>query len=114
MSEQKKNCLFCEIAARKEQAEVVYQNEQVMAFKDIEPKAPTHLLIAPKQHISSLKEAESEHQQLLGEMMLTAKKLARERDAEGYKLVVNVGEKGGQMIKHIHLHLLIGEPKQWP
>lgn len=109
-----KDCLFCKIAEGEEEADIVYEDDQVVAFKDINPKAPTHLLIIPKQHITSLKEAEEEHQQLLGKLMLTAKQIAADKDAAGYKLVMNTGEKGGQMVEHLHLHLLIGKPKQWP
>ena len=108
------DCLFCKIAKGEEDADVVYEDEDVIAFKDVNPKAPTHLLIVPKQHISSLKEAKEKHQQLLGKLMLTAKKIAAEKDADGYKLAMNVGKKGGQIVEHIHLHLLIGEPKSWP
>lgn len=108
------DCLFCKIAKGEEEADVVYEDEKVTAFKDVNPKADTHLLVVPKQHISSLKEAEEEHQQLLGKLLLTAKKLAAERDAEGYKLAMNVGEEGGQMVEHLHLHLLIGEVKEMP
>jgi len=108
------DCLFCKIAKGEEEAEIVYEDDQVVAFKDINPKASTHLLLIPKQHIASLKEAQEEHQQLLGKLMLTAKEIADDKDAAGYKLVMNVGEKGGQMVEHLHLHLLIGKPKQWP
>ena len=108
------DCLFCKIAKGEEDADVVYEDEETVAFKDINPKAPTHLLIVPKQHIETLNDAEQEHQQLLGKLMLTAKKVAQEQGADNYKLAMNVGEKAGQQIEHIHLHLLIGEPKQWP
>jgi len=107
-----KDCLFCKIANKEQQSEVVYDDQEVIAFKDIKPKAPVHLLIIPKKHVPSLKQAED--QQLLGKLMLTAKEIAQEREAEGYKLVFNVGQEGGQLVNHLHLHLLIGEPKQWP
>lgn len=108
------DCLFCKIAEGEEEADVVHENEKVIAFKDIDPKAPTHIVIAPKQHISSLKEAQQNHRELLGKVMLTAQEIAADKNADGYKLVMNVGEKGGQMVEHLHLHLLIGKPKQWP
>ncbi|MEF8846964.1 MAG: histidine triad nucleotide-binding protein [Candidatus Paceibacterota bacterium] len=108
------DCLFCKIAKGKEDADIVYEDEDMVAFKDVEPKAPTHILVAPKKHIPTLKEAEEQHEELLGKLVLTAKNIAEEREADGYKLVMNVGEEGGQLIKHIHIHLLIGKPKQWP
>lgn len=108
------DCLFCKIAQGEKEADVVYEDSGFVAFKDIEPKAPTHLLIVPKQHLTSLKQAKPEHQELLGGMLLTAKKIAAEREAEGYKLVMNVDKEGGQFVEHIHIHLLIGKPEQWP
>ncbi len=108
------DCLFCKIAKGEEDADVVFENEEVIAFKDINPKASTHVLIVPKKHISSLKKIEEEHQQLLGKLMLVAKKIAAEKDADGYKVIMNVGESGGQQVEHIHLHLLIGEVKGLP
>lgn len=108
------DCLFCKIAKGEEDADVIFEDEEVIAFKDINPKASTHVLIVPKKHISSLKKVEEEHQQLLGKLMLVAKKIAVDNDADGYKVVMNVGKSSGQYVEHIHLHLLIGEVKGLP
>lgn len=107
-------CLFCQIANKEKEADIVYEDDQVIAFKDINPKAPTHIVVASKKHISSLNQMKNEHKQLLGEMILAAKKIAKQKNVPGYKLVFNVGEEGGQFINHFHFHLLIGKPKQWP
>lgn len=108
------DCLFCKIANHEKDADVVYEDKDVIAFKDANPKASTHLLIVPKQHIETLNDAQQEDQELLGKLMLTAKKIAKEQGADSYKLAMNVGKAAGQQIEHIHLHLLIGEVKQWP
>jgi len=108
------DCLFCKIADKEEEADIIYEDEEFIAFKDIEPKAPEHILVMPKEHVDSVKELKTEHKKLAGKLILTAKKIAEEKDAEGYKIVFNVGKEGGQLIQHIHLHLLIGKPKTWP
>ncbi len=104
------DCLFCSIADRKIPANVVYEDDQVMAFHDINPVAPVHVLIIPKKHISSLNEAEGHDQELLGHILLTAGKLAAELGiAEaGYRLITNTGPNGGQVIFHLHFHLIGG------
>ncbi len=102
-----KDCIFCKIIKKEEKADIIHENDNFVVFKDISPKAPIHLLIAPKRHIKSVKELEDKD--LAGEMILLAKKIGEENNLEGYKLVINVGEKGGQIINHIHLHFLGGE-----
>ena len=99
-------CIFCNIANKQAQAEIVYEDERFFVFPDIHPKAPVHLLIVPKKHIPSLREVEEKDTELMGEMLLVAKKVGRERDMKGYKLQMNVGKEGGQEIDHIHLHFL--------
>ena len=90
-------------------ADIIYENEQVVAFKDIHPKAPLHFLIIPKKHIPSVDHLEEEDKELMGELVLSAKKIAKEQGVSAaYKLVFNVGRAGGQIIDHIHLHLLAG------
>ena len=103
-------CLFCGIASGKVPTNVVYEDEKLIAFRDIQPQAPTHLVIIPKAHIFSLNELRNEHQDLLGKLVLLAKDLAnKERIAsKGYRLTVNCGNEGGQVIPHLHFHLLGG------
>ena len=110
------DCLFCKIVAGDIPATNVYEDEQVIAFNDIDPKAPTHMLIIPKQHISTLNDVEESHKALIGHMVYTAKNLAKEHehDADGYRLVMNCNEEGGQTVYHIHMHLLAGRQMDWP
>lgn len=104
------NCLFCQIAQGKEKADIVYQNDELIVIKDINPKAPVHLLIIPKKHIQSINQLTEEDGPLISQMIFLAKRLAQEQGiAEtGYRLTFNVGRGGGQLIDHLHLHLLGG------
>ena len=103
-------CLFCKIANKEAPAEMVYEDGLFAAFKDINPKAPVHILIVPKKHIVSVNDLGEADKPMLGELFLAAKKIAKERGVmdKGYKLVFNVGRGGGQIIDHLHLHLLGG------
>lgn len=105
------NCIFCKIAKKEIPAEIVYEDEKILAFKDIEPKAPVHILIIPKLHIPSVDHLGKEDKELIGELFLTAKKLAKEFkiDKTGYRLIFNVGKDAGQTVEHLHLHLMGGE-----
>lgn len=87
-------------------AEIAYEDDKVLAFKDINPEAPLHLLIIPKKHISSVDHVEIEDKTLMGELILAAQKIAREKNLKGYRLRINVGRPAGQIIDHLHLHLL--------
>ena len=100
------NCLFCKIANKEIPSEIVYEDDKVIAFKDANPQAPVHLLIIPKKHIPSVDHIEIEDKSLMGELILTAQKIAKEKNLKGYKLQINVGRAGGQLIDHLHLHLL--------
>ena len=102
--------IFDKIIARDIPADILYEDEQVLAFKDIAPKAPIHALIIPKKPIATLNDTQPEDQALLGHMMLTAAKLAKQLgiDESGYKVQMNINEGGGQVVFHIHLHLLGG------
>lgn len=103
-------CLFCRIVAAEIPAAVVYQDELVMVFKDIHPKAPVHLLMIPKKHIDSLQQLQPEDQALMGHMMLLLPKIAAEQGLEeGFKTQIHTGVAGGQEVFHLHLHLL-GRP----
>lgn len=104
-------CIFCQIASHKIPAEIVYEDDQVIAFKDIKPSAKIHLLIVPKIHFASNNEVKIGFEPLLGRLFGIAKDLAKKQaiDQSGYKLVVNVGPDGGQIVNHFHVHLLGGE-----
>lgn len=103
------DCIFCQIANKKRNADIVFENEIVTAFKDINPKAPVHILIVPKKHIPTINDVPREDAKLIGDMIISAKDIAKNfKIDDGYKLMFNVGRAGGQIIDHIHLHLLGG------
>lgn len=108
------NCLFCEIANKEKLSDIIYEDKDFLAFKDINPRAPLHILIIPKKHIESVDHLEDKDKKLMGELFLVVKKIAREKNLKGYKLVFNVGRKAGQLIEHLHLHLLAGTPVELP
>jgi histidine triad (HIT) family protein len=109
------DCLFCKIVAGTIPATRVYEDELCLAFPDINPQAPTHLLVIPKEHIASQAKALAEHKELLGHLMSVAADLARsEKLDRGYRVVVNTGDDGGQTVQHLHLHLLGGRHMGWP
>ena len=103
-------CLFCKIVSHEQNAEIVYEDKKIVVFKDINPKAPVHLLIVPKKHIDSINELEETDRELISDMIFLAKKLALRYkiSKKGYRLTFNVGRGGGQIIDHIHLHLMGG------
>lgn len=103
------DCIFCDIVQKNIPAKLVYEDEQAIAFEDIHPKAPIHLLVVPKTHLTSLAHASAEQQQLLGHLLLVVQKLAQDKKIAGYKTVINTGREGGQVIDHLHLHLLAGQ-----
>jgi histidine triad (HIT) family protein len=104
------DCIFCKIVAGEIPSDKLYEDEELIAFRDINPQAPIHILIIPKLHIASINELTTEHQKLMAGLILAAKKLAdRENIANsGYRLVLNCGQDGGQAVAHLHLHLLGG------
>ena len=109
------SCLFCKIIDGSIPSTRVYEDDQCIAFADIHPQAPVHVLIVPREHIGSLAEAGSEHGPLLGHLLSTAKELARQKGlSNGYRTVINTGSDGGQTVDHLHLHLLGGRPMHWP
>jgi histidine triad (HIT) family protein len=110
------NCLFCKIAQGEMPTAVVFENDQIMAFRDLNPQAPKHVLIIPKRHIATINEAQEDDQALLGAMILAAKHIAQAEglSEEGYRLVFNTNPNGGQTVFHIHLHLLGGRQMTWP
>lgn|SRR3990167_2994933 len=110
-----KDCLFCKIADGKI-GEWIYQDDQVVAFNDITPQAPHHVLIIPRRHITTLNDATANDEALLGHLILVAKKIAHEKQIAdtGYRLVLNCNRNGGQTMFHVHLHLLGGRNMHWP
>ena len=104
------DCIFCQIVAGKIPSEIIYQDEELIAFRDINPQAPTHLLIIPRKHIPSLAQLSQAELPLIGRMVTVANKLAKDEGIveTGYRLVVNYGEWGGQVVPHLHMHLLGG------
>lgn len=108
--ETRSDCLFCKIVAGTIPSQQVYSDDNVIVFKDIHPKAPVHLLVVPREHIDSLKTAKPEHQALLGDMLLLLPKLAEDQGLhDGFKTIINTDPAGGQMIYHLHIHLLGGQ-----
>ncbi|MBI2582682.1 histidine triad nucleotide-binding protein [Candidatus Azambacteria bacterium] len=101
-------CLFCEIAAKEKSADIVWEDDDIVVFKDIYPKAPVHLLVVPKKHIESVNHAAEADEALLGKIVLTAKRVAEKLGfaEKGYKLEFHVGRGGGQLVDHIHMHIL--------
>ncbi|MBA7695038.1 Purine nucleoside phosphoramidase [subsurface metagenome] len=106
----KMSCIFCQIVAGKVPSEILYQDEEVIAFRDINPQSPIHLIIIPKRHIPSLAHLSEAESSLIGDMVNVANQLARREgiSESGYRLVINCGEQGGQLVPHLHMHLLGG------
>lgn len=109
-------CLFCNIIDKSISAKILFENEQVLAFEDIKPQAPHHFLVVPKRHIKTIADTLENDEQILGQLVLTAKNLALQTgfSEQGYRLVFNVNPQGGQEIYHIHLHVLGGRQMTWP
>jgi len=110
------DCLFCKIIDREIPADIVYEDDAVLAFNDINPQAPTHMLIVPKQHIATLNDIQEADLALVGRLQFTAAKLATEQGfaEQGYRVVMNCNEQGGQTVYHIHMHLMGGRAFTWP
>ncbi|WP_415887214.1 histidine triad nucleotide-binding protein [Neptuniibacter sp. QD37_6] len=110
------DCLFCKIINKEIPAEIIYEDEHVIAFNDISPQAPTHALIIPRKHIATLNDISAEDTEIVGHMVKTAGTIAKQLgiDESGYRTVFNCNSDGGQTVYHIHLHLLGGKPMGWP
>jgi histidine triad (HIT) family protein len=110
------DCIFCKIINKEIPATTVYQDDKIIAFEDINPKAPVHILIIPKQHFASLNDIPNEKKDLIGHLLLKAKEIAAEKGIaeKGYRLVLNTGRDSGQDVHHIHFHLLGGRQMSWP
>lgn len=111
-----RDCLFCEIVSGKRRADRILEDDHCLAFEDVHPQAPHHILIIPKIHLASLNEIEDEPALLMHRLMRAAREVAVRLgiDRQGYRLVINTGPYGGQTILHLHMHLLGGRPMQWP
>lgn len=108
------DCLFCRIIAGEVPSTEVYADDELYAFRDIHPCAPTHVLVVPRKHIPKLSEAVDEDAQLLGTLLLTAARIAKAEGLTDYRLVNNCGSSAGQSVFHVHLHLIGGRPFSWP
>ena len=110
------SCIFCKIIERQQPAKIVYEDDQVVAIEDIRPQAPVHLLVMPRKHVPSLKEAEDGDEPMLGHLFTVAAHLARERqlEAKGYSTLINNGPWAGQTVDHLHVHVLAGRVFHWP
>lgn len=106
------NCVFCKIVKKEIPSTLLYEDDQLVVFKDIHPSAPVHNLIVPKEHIASIAHLEGNHKEVLAALIYKAKDSAAQAGLKGYKLVFNVGREGGQVIDHLHLHLLGGWTKK--
>lgn len=103
------DCIFCKIINKEVSSNIVYEDKNFIVFRDIKPKAPVHLLLVPKTHIASVNDLDKKHKELVSDLLLLAKKIAKEQGvSEGYKLLFNIGRKGGQLVDHLHLHLMGG------
>ncbi len=110
----KKPCMFCQVVKKEIPSNILYEDRRVIVISDINPAADYHFLVITKKHIPSLKEITEKNRLLLGHMLYVAKFFAKKKRLSGYKIVFNVGKKGGQMISHLHCHIISGKIKKWP
>lgn len=109
------NCIFCKIVAGQIPAQVLYRGDGIIAIADVNPQAPTHLLVLPERHVPNVATlAEENDSALMARVFEAAARLGRERSGRGFRLVVNSGEEGGQTVDHLHVHVLAGRPMTWP
>jgi histidine triad (HIT) family protein len=110
------NCIFCKIAAGEIPADIVYEDETVVAFRDLNPQAPTHILVIPRKHVATLNDVGADDERLVGRMYGAVREIAVAQgiDEPGYRTVINCNDAGGQVVFHVHLHLLGGRRMRWP
>jgi histidine triad (HIT) family protein len=110
------DCLFCRIGKKEIPSRTVFEDDQAVAFEDISPQAPTHILVIPRKHIPSTSEIGPDDNSLIGHLISTAARIAGERNIaeSGYRLVINCGSDAGQAVHHLHVHILGGRPMRWP
>ncbi|HEY8803669.1 MAG TPA: histidine triad nucleotide-binding protein [Clostridium sp.] len=113
---EKEGCIFCKIIKKQIPCEMVYEDDKVIAFNDISPEAPIHVIIIPKQHIASLNSLKQDEAEIIGYIFIVAKEIVKTLgiDESGYRIVSNCGEQGGQTVQHLHFHLLGGRMLKWP
>lgn len=110
------DCIFCKIAEKQVPSKILYEDDRSLAFEDIAPQAPVHVLVIPKRHITSSLELKEGDQELIGHLFLVANKVAREKGIaeKGFRLVINSGREAGQTVFHLHIHILGGRAMHWP
>jgi len=110
------DCIFCKIVSGDIPGDIVYQNDHVLAFRDLSPQAPVHFLVIPKKHISTINDIQPEDEALVGQLFIAAKTVAKQEgmDESGYRCVMNCNEDGGQTVHHIHLHVMGKRQMSWP
>lgn len=109
------DCIFCKIATGEIPSQKIYEDEEIVAFNDLEPQAPVHVLIIPKEHIPSANQITTKNRDIIGKIFMIAAKIAKEQGLEnGYRIVNNCGDDGGQTVQHLHFHLLGGRKMKWP
>ncbi|MDH3947694.1 MAG: histidine triad nucleotide-binding protein [Gammaproteobacteria bacterium] len=110
------SCLFCKLAMGEITSDIVYEDDDIIAFRDIHPQAPHHILVIPRRHIATVNDANPEDTALIGKLTLAAQRVAKDLGVaeDGYRLVMNCNGHGGQTVFHVHLHLLAGRPMHWP
>ncbi len=110
------DCIFCRVAAKQIPSQIVFEDEKVVAFRDLNPQAPTHILLIPRKHMASMADVQDADQTLLGDLMMAAKNIAKSEGLpkNGYRVVVNTGANAGQTVFHLHLHLMGGRSFSWP
>ena len=110
------DCLFCKIVSGEISCDKLYENDKLVAFRDIDPKAPVHILVIPKKHIKSINDLESSDKYLAGELILASKKIAKDQgiDSKGFRTIFNTNDDGGQTVYHIHMHMMGGRQMKWP
>lgn len=110
------DCIFCEIVNKRMKSEIIHEDDKIVAFKDINPQAPVHILLVPRKHIDSVQDIQEEDAALMGTMVLIAREIAEKNNIgkEGYRLVINNGINGGQTVSHLHMHMMGGRRMTWP
>lgn len=113
---EKEECIFCKIIKKQIPSEMLYEDAKVIVIKDISPQAPVHVIIIPKQHIADLNSLKQDESEIIGHIFIVAKKIAQTLGIaeDGYRIVANCGQQGGQTVQHMHFHLLGGRSLQWP
>jgi len=108
------DCIFCKIVSKEIPSTLLREDDELLAFRDINPAAPSHILVIPRKHIAKLSEADPDDAELLGKLLLAAADVAKSEDLKGFRVVINNGAKAGQTVWHIHIHVIGGRPLSWP